>query len=123
MSNLQKRNHFYLAFVPFLMTTLLTCAPPESARADTTATIWFTNSGPAINPLKVTDDVCGQTRVNQFFAANDGKKVEGFCVREASQVKTDLSIFRDNDPNPKYQLQDVPTDSSVDVFTGQVTPH
>lgn len=121
MSNVQKRT-FYSAFV-LVVITLLTCATPHSARADTTATIWFTNSGPAINPLKVTDNVCGQTRVSQFFAANDAKKVEGFCVRDASQVKTDLSIFRDNDANPKYQLQDVPTDSIVDVFTGQVTPH
>jgi hypothetical protein len=113
---------FSVARSKLLISTILLCASAFGAYADTTVTVFFTNSGGAISHLKITDDICNATRVSQFFAANDAKQVDGFCVLDASRLVTDLSIYIDDDNNAKYSLKDVPANSSVEVSTGRVTP-
>lgn len=90
------------------------------AWAETSVTLYFTNSGGEIQNLQITDNVCNKNRFSGHFAASDATKIDNFCVRDASTLAAEISIDadgRDNSPSSP-----VPANSSVDVSNGRVTP-
>jgi len=88
----------------------------------TTLTLRFTNSGPQITELRIWDDIDQQDRWGPGqFAANDAMLVDGFHVRDASRLVTDIIIYKDG-AQAFPLMQDVPTNSTVDVFNGNITP-
>jgi hypothetical protein len=88
------------------------------AWADTTVTVFFTNSGGEIQSLQIMDRVCNKIKFSGHFAASDAKKIDGFCVRDASNLVTEISISADGSDNSPSAP--VPANSSVDVSTGRV---
>ena len=88
----------------------------------TTLTLRFTNSGPQITELRIWDDIDQQDRWGPGqFAANDAMLVDGFHVRDASRLVTDIIIYKDG-AQAFPLMQDVPANSTVDVFNGNITP-
>lgn len=83
-------------------------------------TVFIKNSGPAMN-LQIYDVVCQKPAWTGHLPASGGQRVDGLCERDASRLVSDINIIVDG--NLKYQLQDVPTNSFVDAFTGQVNTH
>jgi hypothetical protein len=84
----------------------------------TEITLFFINSGGAIDDLLIQDLICNQPRYDSQFAANDAKQVDHFCVTDATRLVTDIKIYHNG--IEKYSLQDVPANSNIDVFTGNV---
>jgi hypothetical protein len=80
-------------------------------------TVFIKNSGPAMN-LQIYDVVCQKPAWTGHLPASGGQQVNGLCERDAARLVSDINIIVDG--NLKYQLQDVPTNSFVDAFTGQV---
>jgi hypothetical protein len=88
----------------------------------TTITLRFTNSGPQIAQLKVWDDIDHQDRWGPVqFAAGDAKFVDGFHVRDATMLATDIIIYKDG-AQAFPLMQDVSANSTVDVYNGHITP-
>jgi hypothetical protein len=76
-----------------IVTIGLLMFPLVPAVAETTTEILIKNSGGSIGQLEIVGTICNQSRFGpKFFAANDGKKVEGFCVRDAARLVTDLEV-------------------------------
>jgi hypothetical protein len=98
----------------FVLISLLTSI--SAAWADTTITLFFTNSGGEIQNLQIMDNVCNKTMFNGHFAASDAKQIDGFCVRDASNLVAEISIIADGSNNSPSGP--VPANSSVDVSTG-----
>ena len=92
----------------------------STAWAETTITLFFTNSGGEIQSLQITDNICKKSMFSGHFAAQDFKQIDGFCVRDASNLVAEISISADgSDRSPSGP---VPANSSVDVASGRVTP-
>jgi hypothetical protein len=102
----------------FVFATFLASMP--MARAETTITLIFTNSGGEIQNLQITDVVCNQPMHTGHFAAGDLQTISGFCVRDASKLVAEISINADGADNSPHGQ--VPANSTVDVATGGVTP-
>jgi hypothetical protein len=90
-----------------------------AACAETTITLFFTNSGGEIQNLQITDKVCNKNMFSGHFAAQDVKQIDGFCVRDASNLVAEISITADGSDNSPSNS--VPANSSVDVSNGRVT--
>jgi hypothetical protein len=92
----------------------------STAWAETTITLFFTNSGGEVQSLQIIDNICNKNMFSGHFAGPYAKKIDGFCVRDASNSVTEISISADgNDRSPSGP---VPENSGVDVSTGAVTP-
>lgn len=92
----------------------------STALAETTITLFFTNSDGEIKNLRITDNVCNRSMFSGHFAVEDFKRIDEFCVRHASNLVAEISISADGDD--KSPSGTVPANSNVDVASGQVTP-
>ena len=92
----------------------------STALAETTITLFFTNSDGEIQNLQITDKVCNKNMFSGHFAVEDFKQIHGFCVRHASNLVAEILISADG--NDKSPSGTVPENSNVDVASGQVTP-
>ena len=92
----------------------------STAWAETTITLFFTNSDGEVQSLQIIDNICNKNMFSGRFAAQGAKQIDGFCVRDASNSVTEISISADgNDRSPSGP---VPANSLVDVSTGAVIP-
>ena len=89
-----------------------------SATRATDITLYFINSGVPIAKLTIQDTICNTTRYDDYLATNDAKRVDNFCVLDASKLATDIKIYHDG--VEKYILPNIPADSNIDVYTGKV---
>jgi hypothetical protein len=90
----------------------------SSAWAETTITLFFKGSGAEVQSLQIIDNICNKNMFSGHFAGPIAKKIDGFCVRDASNLVTEISISADgNDRSPSGP---VPANSLVDVSTGAV---
>ncbi|UPT91416.1 hypothetical protein HAP41_0000022315 [Bradyrhizobium barranii subsp. apii] len=90
----------------------------SAAWAETTITLFFTNSGGEIQNLQITDNVCSKSMFSGHFAASDAKQIDGFCVRDASNLVAEIAVTADGSNNSPSSA--VPANSSVDVSNGRV---
>ena len=69
--------------------------------ADTTITLYFSNSGGEIQNLQITDNICNKTMYSGHFSAGGLETINGFCVRSSSVLATEISISADgNNESP-----------------------
>src|SRR6516164_5513103 len=72
----------------------------STAWAETTITLFFTNSGGEVQSLQIIDNICNKNMFSGHFAGPYAKKIDGFCVRDASNsiAKTEeMSFWRNHD--------------------------